>query len=98
MESTMTTMNLQSTMNNSAAHPATVATPSERTRRVVYVVTERMTQEGTRSFWTKVGAAFENRDGSVTVRLDALPLTGTLQIRDDERDAARRERAQTAPF
>lgn len=53
-------------------------------RRAVYVVTEKMTAEGTRSFWTRVGAAFENKDGSITVKLDALPLSGTLQIRDDD--------------
>jgi hypothetical protein len=49
-------------------------------RKIVYAVTER----GERSFWTRVGAAFTNRDGSMTVRLDAMPMNGTLQIRDDE--------------
>ncbi len=49
-------------------------------RKVVFAVTEK----GERSFWTRVGAAFPNRDGSMTVKLDALPMNGTLQIRDDE--------------
>ena len=49
-------------------------------RKIVYTVTER----GERSFWTRIGAAFINRDGSMTVRLDAMPMNGTLQIRDDE--------------
>lgn len=35
-----------------------------------------------RSFWTKVGVAFENRDGSWTLQLSALPITGRLQMRD----------------
>jgi hypothetical protein len=48
--------------------------------RTVYAITER----GERSYWTKVGVAFENRDRSITVQLDALPVSGRLQIREDE--------------
>ena len=55
----------------------------------VYTFTER----GERSFWTRIGAAFVNRDGSVTVRLNALPLNGTLQIRDSESDRSDPARA-----
>jgi len=41
-----------------------------------------------------VGAAFVNRDGSLSVRLDAMPVNGKLQIRDYQpRDASARERA-----
>ena len=29
-----------------------------------------------KSVWLKVGAAFENRDGSLTLFLDALPVNG----------------------
>ena len=39
-----------------------------------------------RSFWVKVGACFPNRDGSLNVYLDALPLNGRLQIREKGRD------------
>lgn len=94
----MTSMTMGQTgaaANGSAA--AMVAAPTERVRRAVFVITERMTAEGLRSFWTRVGAAFENRDGSVTIKLDALPLSGTLQVRDDDRDQ-RKERANAAPF
>lgn len=35
-----------------------------------------------RPFWVKVGVAFENSDGSLNVRLNALPVNGTLHIRD----------------
>jgi hypothetical protein len=31
--------------------------------------------------WVRVGVAFDNSDGSMNVLLDALPLTGRLQIR-----------------
>jgi len=48
--------------------------------RTVYAITER----GEKSYWTKVGVAFENRDHSITVQLDALPVSGRLQVRDDE--------------
>lgn len=48
--------------------------------KVAYVITER----GDRSFWNRIGVAFLNRDGSINVKLDALPLSGMLQIRDYE--------------
>lgn len=32
--------------------------------------------------WVRIGAAFENRDGSLTVKLDALPVNGELHIRE----------------
>lgn len=51
---------------------------SSQPRKVVYTVVER----GQRSYWRPIGIAFENRDGSLNVKLDALPVNGTLQIRD----------------
>ena len=48
--------------------------------RGVYTVTAR----GDRSYWTKIGAAFANADGSLTVRLDAHPVSGVLVIRAEE--------------
>ena len=35
-----------------------------------------------RSRWVRVGVAFPHRDGSLNVLLDAIPLSGRLQIRD----------------
>jgi len=43
-----------------------------------------LTERGERTYWTRVGSAFTNRDGSITCKLDALPVSGTLQIRDEE--------------
>lgn len=63
--------------------------------RPVFAVTER---DG-KSHWTRVGAAFENKDGSVNVLLDAVPVSsGKLQIRDaddgnDDHDEPRAERS-----
>jgi hypothetical protein len=48
--------------------------------RTAYAITER----GEKSYWTKIGVAFTNSDRSITVQLDALPVSGRLQIRDDE--------------
>jgi hypothetical protein len=62
--------------------------------RSVFAVTER---DG-KSHWTRCGAAFENKDGSVNVFLDALPVSGKLQIREaDENgngDDRREERGE----
>lgn len=49
--------------------------------RLVYAVAER---EGSRAVWTRIGTAWTNKDGSITVRLDAFPVSGVLQIRDAE--------------
>jgi len=48
--------------------------------KAVFAITER----GDKSYWTRVGVAYVNKDGSITCRLDALPVSGTLQVRDDE--------------
>ena len=45
--------------------------------RQVFTIVER---DG-KNFWTRIGAAFTNRDGSERVLLDALPLNGRMQIR-----------------
>lgn len=41
-----------------------------------------------KSFWKHVGRAFWNRDGSINVLLDALPLSGKLQIRKPKDEGA----------
>ena len=67
-------------------------------RKEVFVVTENKGK----SYWNRIGVAFVNRDGSLSVHLDALPVTGKMQIRDprprDEqgpRRDSRREPEQT---
>jgi hypothetical protein len=55
---------------------------------VVYTVVERLPGK---SWWTRVGVGFVNQDGSLNLRLDAIPTNGTLQVRDWEpRDAEKR--------
>lgn len=49
--------------------------------KVVYTITER---EGGKSYWTRIGVGFVNQDGSINLRLDAVPVAGTIQVRDWE--------------
>ncbi len=50
-------------------------------RRAVYAVPD--TKDGEKGYWTKIGIAFTNRDGSINLFLDALPLgTNKLQVRE----------------
>jgi hypothetical protein len=44
----------------------------------VYTVIDR--GQG-KSIWVRVGVGFTNRDGSLNLRLDAIPVNGTLQVR-----------------
>ena len=46
--------------------------------KVVYAIVER----GSSRHWLRVGLAFVHTDGSLNVRLDAMPFNGQLQIRD----------------
>ena len=55
-------------------------TTTTKERLIVYAITER----NDKSFFTRIGAAWKNRDGSITARLDAMPVNGTLQIREDD--------------
>lgn len=53
-----------------------------QSKKAVYTIIERNDGETKKSFWVRIGAAFTNRDGSQTVKLDALPVNGVLQVRD----------------
>lgn len=56
-------------------------------RLAVYAINEKDGDRGT--WWQKIGLAFTNRDGSIAIYLDALPLgTNKLQVRE-QRDEAR---------
>ena len=60
-------------------------------RLAVYAINEK---EGERAWWQKIGLAFTNRDGSVTLYLDALPLgTNKLQVREQRDELAPRAAA-----
>jgi hypothetical protein len=52
-----------------------------KSMKAVYTVVDR--GQG-KSFWVRIGVGFTNRDGSLNLRLDAIPVNGTLQVRDWE--------------
>lgn len=60
--------------------------------KTVYTVVERGPGK---SWWTKVGVGFVNNDGSINLRLDAMPTNGTLQVRDYEPRDAEPRRGET---
>jgi hypothetical protein len=62
----------------------------------VYAIYESKNEGTQRSRWVRVGVAFENRDHSINVLLDAIPLSGRLQIRDRDGGGAPRQE-QEAP-
>ena len=49
-------------------------------RKAVYTIVSR--GEGKQDFWLQIGVAFVNKDGSYNVKLDALPVNGSMHIRD----------------
>jgi hypothetical protein len=49
-----------------------------RKLKIVYVISER----NARKFWNRIGVAFTNSDGSMNVKLEAIPVSGEMQIRD----------------
>lgn len=48
--------------------------------KIVYGVTERKGE----SYWTRIGVAFENKDGSLNLKLDFVPTSPdtTIQVRE----------------
>lgn len=57
----------------------TMAKPFE-----VYAVNEREGQD--KAWWTRIGSAFKNKDGSLSVLFDALPTNARCVIRAPRED------------
>lgn len=53
---------------------------------IAYVITKREVGGEEKSFWNRIGVAFRNKDGSYNIRLDALPVSGELHIREPKED------------
>ena len=49
-------------------------------KHTIYVIN---TSESGKSYWNRAGVAFENRDGSFTLKLDILPQT-KFQLREEK--------------
>jgi len=58
-------------------------TDSKNMKQLVAVV-QRGEGEDKKSYWTKIGVAFANRDGSYNLRFDYLPARSdiTVQLRE----------------
>lgn len=62
---------------------ATAASLDEGAGRVPWKVVYTIIERGKgRRVWLRVGVAFVNRDQSLNVRLDAVPISGQLHIRE----------------
>jgi len=46
--------------------------------KIVYVISER----GGKNYWNRIGVGFVNGDGSLNVKLEAIPVNGELHVRD----------------
>lgn len=66
-----------------------------RSMKAVYTVIDR--GQG-KSIWVRVGVGFTNRDGSLNLRLDAIPVNGTLQVREWDPGNRRSESAEAHPL
>ncbi len=70
-------------------------TRRERVTKEVFTIVER---EGLqKALWVKIGVAWENRDGSIKVILNALPVKGEVLIRDPKPFDDARGRLGLAP-
>ena len=56
------------------------------TLKDVFAIAEQDSPSGEpNSRWTKIGVGFVNRDNSINVVLDAMPLNGRFHIRDRQK-------------
>jgi hypothetical protein len=64
---------------------------TKRMKQIVAAI-ERGEGEGKKTFWTRIGIAFENRDESWNLLFDFLPArpsATTIQLRDFGKDPAK---------
>ena len=59
-------------------------TNETKTLKVYTIV--KSDKEGQKDFWQNIGRAYENKDGSLNLKLNALPINGQLHIREDKTD------------
>ena len=65
-------------------------------RLAVYAINDKDGDRGT--WWQRIGQAFTNRDGSIGIYLDALPLgTNKLQVREPRDEARTDARTESRP-
>jgi hypothetical protein len=53
-------------------------------RRVLKVFTVVEKENSPRGIWLEIGVGSTNRDGSISAKLDCLPVSGSIHIREVE--------------
>ena len=58
--------------------------PNRESRRIlkIYTIVEKPGSQ--KGIWLEIGVASENRDGSLSGKLDALPTNGAIHVREYE--------------
>ncbi|MCK9460355.1 MAG: hypothetical protein M0R80_12020 [Proteobacteria bacterium] len=56
--------------------------PAARRVMKIYTVIEK--PGASKGIWLEIGVATENRDGSISGKLDCLPVSGSIQVRQWE--------------
>ena len=73
-----------------------MSTNGKKMKQLVAAI-ERGEGEEKKTFWTRIGVAFENRDGSYNLRFDFIPARTegtTIQLRDfDAKDKEKEKEA-----
>ncbi len=69
---------------------ATESSAGSHGRKAVYTIVERPGSE--KKYWVRIGSAFVNRDQSLNVKLDAVPVNGTIHIRELDEEELERSR------
>lgn len=64
----------------------------EKNRKDVFTIQETEKDGKKKSFFVRIGVGFVNQDGSINLKLDALPVNGKIQVRDYESEEERRRR------
>jgi hypothetical protein len=65
-------------MSDNATHDGDTAVKNRKPSLIAYQV--RDGKDGQNGFWTRIGAAWTNRDGGFTVQLDSIPLDGRVVL------------------
>lgn len=59
--------------------------PRKAKKLAVYTIVASGTEDA-KDFWQRIGSAFLNKDGSINVVLNALPVNGKLHIREQKQE------------
>jgi len=56
--------------------------------KIIYGIKEFKQGDEDKNFWTRIGTAFVNNDGSMNLNFDYLPTdpSMTIQVRDQKKD------------